>query len=77
MGDPVKAAKVMVKLAENPTPPVHLVLGSEAVHLIKQAEASRREEMDKWMDVSASTNADDAIDITQTELGKSFFAAKK
>lgn len=77
MGDPAKAAKVMIELTENPTPPVHLVLGSEAAHLIKQAEANRREEMDKWMDVSNSTNADDAIDITQTELGKSFFAAKK
>jgi NAD(P)-dependent dehydrogenase (short-subunit alcohol dehydrogenase family) len=77
MGDPAKAAKVMLDLSENPAPPVHLVLGSEAVHLIKQAENNRRDEMEKWMDVSISTNADDAVDFTQTGLGKSFFAAKK
>jgi hypothetical protein len=33
--------------------------------------------MERWAEVSASTNADDAIDFTQSELGKSFFAAKK
>ncbi len=77
MGDPAKAAKVMIDLAENPAPPVHLILGSEAVHLIKQADINRRQEMEKWEEVSASTNADDAIDFTQTDLGRSFFSAKK
>ena len=77
MGDPAKAAKVMIDLAENPAPPVHLILRSEAVHLIKQADINRRQEMEKREEVSASTNADDALDFTQTDLGRSFFAAKK
>jgi len=77
MGDPEKAAKAMIALAENPEPPVHLVLGSEAFGLIKQANALRNEEMDKWMPVSTSTDADDAVDVTKTELGKAFFAPGK
>jgi NAD(P)-dependent dehydrogenase (short-subunit alcohol dehydrogenase family) len=77
MGDPDKAAKVMIRLVDNPEPPVHLVLGSEAFTMIKQANTVRSEEMEKWQPVSASTDADDAVDFTQTEMGKSFFGAKK
>lgn len=77
MGDPDKAAKAMIDLTENPEPPVHLVLGSEAIAMVKQANIIRNEEMEKWMPVSISTNADNAIDFTQTEMGKAFFGAKK
>lgn len=77
MGDPDKAGKAIVELAESPEPPVHLVLGSEAVAMIKRSNALRSEEMEKWLAVSFSTNADDAEDFTETEIGKSFFGAKK
>jgi len=77
MGDPDKAAKVMIELADHPEPPVHLVLGSEAVNMVQQANLARSEEMEKWMQVSTSTNADDAADPTQTEMGKSFFGVKR
>lgn len=77
MGDPDKAAKVMIALTEHPEPPVHLLLGSEAVGMVKQATIVRNEEMEKWLSVSTSTNADDAVDFTQTDLGRSFFSAKK
>ncbi|HEX3386058.1 MAG TPA: short-chain dehydrogenase/reductase, partial [Mucilaginibacter sp.] len=72
-----KAAKVMIDLADNPQPPVHLLLGSEAVAMVKQATIIRNEELEKWLPVSTSTNADDAVDLTQTEMGKAFFGAKK
>ncbi|BAU54836.1 oxidoreductase [Mucilaginibacter gotjawali] len=77
MGDPDKAAQAMIALVQDPEPPVHLVLGSEAIGMIKQANALRNEEMEKWMPVSFSTNAGDAEDLTKTEMGKSFFGAKK
>ena len=77
MGDPDKAAQAMVELVEHPEPPVHLVLGSEAIGMIKQANALRNEEMEKWLSVSFSTNADDAENPLETEMGKAFFAAKK
>ncbi|PSL28937.1 oxidoreductase [Chitinophaga ginsengisoli] len=57
-GNPDKAAKVLVELADHPEPPVHLVLGSDATNLLKQADAVRREELDKWLTVSESTDED-------------------
>ena len=77
MGDPDKAAKVLIELAGNPEPPTHLVLGSEAINMLKQADIVRTQEMEKWMPVTTSTDADDAVDFTQTEMGRSFFGAKK
>jgi len=77
MGDPDKAAQVMIELVDHPEPPVHLVLGSEAIALIKQADTLRSEEMEKWLPVSFSTNADDAENPLETEMGKALFAAKK
>jgi hypothetical protein len=67
----------MIDLANDPEPPVHLLLGSEAVAMVKQANVLRSEEMEKWMQVSASTNADDAENPLETEAGKAFFAASK
>ena len=58
-GNPGKAAKVLVELADHPEPPVHLVLGSDATSLLKQADAIRREELEKWLSVSESTDEDD------------------
>ncbi|HEY4289728.1 MAG TPA: oxidoreductase [Puia sp.] len=60
IGDPGKAAKVMVKLVDEPEPPVHLVLGSEAVAILEMANTSRDAELQKWKPVSTSTDADDA-----------------
>ncbi|KUJ59371.1 oxidoreductase [Flavobacteriaceae bacterium CRH] len=70
VGDPEKAAKVMVDLASHPNPPMHLVLGSEAIGLLKNADQAREEEMEKWMDVSLSTDHDDSENFLNTALGK-------
>ena len=77
MGDPAKAAQAMIELVDHPEPPVHLVLGSEAIALIKQADVMRSEEMEKWISVSHSTNHDDAVNPLETEAGKALFAAKR
>jgi len=71
------AAKVMIDLVDSPEPPVHLVLGSEAIGMVQQADVVKNEELEKWLAVSTSTDADDAVDFTRTEMGKSFFGAKK
>lgn len=76
MGDPCKAAKVMVDLAVHPEPPVHLVLGSEAISLLKQADAARTAEMEKWMPVSVSTDHDEAENFLESDLGKVFLKHK-
>jgi len=71
-GDPEKAVKVMLDLVENPQPPIHLVLGSEAIGMLKHADATRTEEMEKWMEVSLSTDHDESTNFFETDLGKSF-----
>lgn len=70
MGDPDKAAKVMIELTENPAPPVHLILGSEAIGILKLADTARTAEMEKWMSVSISTDHDESVNFLETELGK-------
>lgn len=70
MGDPEKAAKVMIDVVGNVEPPVHLVLGSEAVGIVKQTDASRQAEFEKWIPVSISTDHDDAVNFLETDEGK-------
>jgi NAD(P)-dependent dehydrogenase (short-subunit alcohol dehydrogenase family) len=70
MGDPAKAAKVILQLADEQHPPVHLLLGSEAVAMVENANAVRDAELKKWKSVSVSTDADDAQNFLETEFGK-------
>lgn len=76
MGDPKKAAKVLLDLAVHPEPPVHLILGSEAISILKQADAQRKAEMEYWEPVSHSTNHDDAENFLETDFGKTIINEK-
>lgn len=76
MGDPAKAAKVMVDLVNHPNPPVHLVLGSEAATILKMADENRKEEFEKWLDVTVSTDHDVAVNVFESEFGKQYLAHK-
>ncbi len=73
MGDPDKAARVMIDLAGHPEPPVHLVLGSEAIGMLKKANEVRDREMEQWLQVSTSTDHDEAENFLDTEMGKSYY----
>lgn len=72
VGDPDKAAKVMVELTDHPEPPVHLVLGSEAIGILQRADEARQAELTKWLPVSMSTDHDAAEDFFESEAGKAF-----
>jgi len=74
MGDPDKAAKVMIRLVDDPQPPVHLVLGSEAIALLKAANASREAELQKWLSVSTSTDHDEASNFLETDAGRAILS---
>jgi NAD(P)-dependent dehydrogenase (short-subunit alcohol dehydrogenase family) len=76
LGDPVKAAKIMLDLAVHPEPPVHLILGSEAAGILKKAEEARKEEFEKWLPVSLSTDHADASKFYETEEGKKYLNQK-
>lgn len=76
LGDPAKAAKVMIDLIGHPEPPTHLVLGSEAVGILKNADQSRKDEFEKWQSVSISTDHDDAGNQFESEEGKRYLSLK-
>lgn len=75
-GDPAKAARVLIDVANHPEPPVHLVLGTDAAGILANADARRKEEFEKWLPVSTSTNYDDAEDFLSTEAGKKVLAGR-
>lgn len=77
VGDPDKAAKAMVELVDHPEPPTHLILGSEAIGLLKNADELRSAEMEKWMQVSLSTDHDESENFLESEAGKLLMNTKK
>jgi NAD(P)-dependent dehydrogenase (short-subunit alcohol dehydrogenase family) len=56
--DPRKIAKVLLDMSSQAEPPVHLVLGSDAVAALKQTNTAREEEFQKWMSFTMSTDTD-------------------
>lgn len=73
VGDPDKAARAMVDLAVHPNPPVHLVLGSEAVRMLENMDSIRAAEKEAWLPVSLSTDHDDSAgDFFNSEFTKSY-----
>lgn len=77
VGDPKKAAKVMIELVAGPTAPIHLVLGSEAAGLLKHADKQRQAEFEKWLQVTLSTDHADSKNFLETEEGKALMGMTK
>jgi NAD(P)-dependent dehydrogenase (short-subunit alcohol dehydrogenase family) len=55
-GDPVKAARAMLALIESQSPPTHLLLGSDALELVRQKLAALSKEIDQWEKLTRSTD---------------------
>ncbi|MCR6728590.1 oxidoreductase [Enterobacter cloacae] len=55
-GDPVKAARAMLAIMENQNPPTHLLLGSDALNLVREKLAALGKEIDRWEEVTRSTD---------------------
>jgi hypothetical protein len=58
-GDPAKAANLILKVAALDEPPLRLLLESDAVRIVEQADLARLETDKKWRDLSVSTEFDD------------------
>jgi NAD(P)-dependent dehydrogenase (short-subunit alcohol dehydrogenase family) len=56
LGDPAKAARVMLDVIDNPSPPAHLLLGSDALGLVRQKLSELTAEIDQWEAISRSTD---------------------
>ncbi|GAA3047133.1 oxidoreductase [Pseudonocardia yunnanensis] len=60
MGDPVKAAKVIVDVAEAAEQPMRLQLGADCVARVEERLADIHAELNAWRDVAVSTAFDEA-----------------
>jgi NAD(P)-dependent dehydrogenase (short-subunit alcohol dehydrogenase family) len=56
IGDPAKAAQAMLKVGMSDDPPAHLLLGSDAVRLVKEKISALQADFAAWKDVSLSTD---------------------
>lgn len=56
LGDPVKAARAMLSAIESDEPPSHLLLGSDALSLVREKLSTLGAEFDAWESVSRSTD---------------------
>ncbi|GGC65409.1 oxidoreductase [Undibacterium terreum] len=57
LGDPHKAALAILALAGHPQPPAHLLLGSDALALVRDKLAAYASDMEAWEAVTVSTDA--------------------
>ena len=55
-GNPAKAAQAMLAMLESPNPPAHLLLGSDALGLVRQKLAAMSQEIDQWENLTRSTD---------------------
>ncbi|MFV1847067.1 oxidoreductase [Stenotrophomonas maltophilia] len=58
LGDPVKAAQAMLQIIDSDAPPSHLLLGSDALQLVRAKLASMASTIDAWEQLSRSTDGD-------------------
>ena len=56
-GDPRKAAQAMLKLVDSAAPPSHLLLGSDALALVRKKLAELTQELAQWEALTCSTDA--------------------
>jgi NAD(P)-dependent dehydrogenase (short-subunit alcohol dehydrogenase family) len=55
-GNPARAALAMIKVVESEHPPVHLLLGTDAVKFVREKIATLTKEIDDWESLSLSTD---------------------
>ena len=56
LGDPRKAAQAMLQIIASPRPPAHLLLGSDALNLVRDKLSRAASEIDQWEVLSRSTD---------------------
>ncbi len=69
-GDPAKVAELVVRVVSSPAPPLHLLAGSDAVFLAKQAARVRAAEDLCWAAESCSTDSDGLGDFAESDIAK-------
>jgi NAD(P)-dependent dehydrogenase (short-subunit alcohol dehydrogenase family) len=57
-GDPAKAAQVLLKIIEHENPPTHLLLGNDALKLVREKLETLKTEFALWEQTTRSTDFD-------------------
>ena len=55
-GDPVRAASALLAIVDDPKPPLHLLLGSDALRRGREKLDEVMEEIDRWEELTRSTD---------------------
>jgi short-subunit dehydrogenase len=63
LGNPAKAAEAVLTVLEAEKPPVHLVLGSDALRLVGRGRAAVAADLEAWEELSRSTDFPDGHQI--------------
>jgi NAD(P)-dependent dehydrogenase (short-subunit alcohol dehydrogenase family) len=58
-GDPARGAKAIITAVESDRPPLHLVIGGDAIDKIRQKIGDLQHELDAWEELTRSTNLAD------------------
>jgi NAD(P)-dependent dehydrogenase (short-subunit alcohol dehydrogenase family) len=56
LGDPARAARAILAVIEAEAPPQHLLLGSDALQLVRSKLADLTRDLDRWEEVTISTD---------------------
>jgi hypothetical protein len=56
LGNPAQAAQILLRIANAPDAPVHLLLGSDAVQLVRDKITAMVGQIDAWERISISTD---------------------
>ncbi|GHO95618.1 short-chain dehydrogenase/reductase [Reticulibacter mediterranei] len=65
-GDPAKAAQAIITIVNEEQPPLRLLLGSDALLVVRHADQVKLAEIDRWEHLSRSTNVD-GLDVVEHE----------
>jgi NAD(P)-dependent dehydrogenase (short-subunit alcohol dehydrogenase family) len=68
LGDPAKVAQVVLQIAAMDDPPLRLILGSEAYVYATAAARAQAASDERWHELTASTDRDDATDAQRDPL---------
>ena len=55
-GDPMRAANAIIQAVEAPNPPLHLLLGKEALRLGREKLDALRRDFDAWQNVTVGAD---------------------
>lgn len=56
LGNPQKAAKAMLEIIASDQPPAHLLLGSDALKLVRERLVGMAQDIDAWERLTVSTD---------------------